>query len=108
MVNIKIIYMHQSCDVDPFVTGPPIKIPKFFSKPNPYTLSFKLIECPDGITFRALLKKLPSLDSAVLHLIRGRTAERISQDEDFPLCDGDILHITDHFSMTKRILEMVF
>ena len=32
MVNIKIIYMHQSCDVDPFVTGPPIKIPKFFSR----------------------------------------------------------------------------
>ncbi len=109
MLNIKIIYMHQSCDASLVIFRPPPPFNISFTKPTPYTLSFKVIECPEGSTFHTLLKKMPSLESTVLYVIRGNTAKYIRQYEgDFPLCDGDIIHITDHFSMAKRILEMVF
>ena len=72
---------------------------------NPvYTFSFEIIDCPDGSTLSALLKRLDvSPDSSEINFIRGYEAVQINSDDvDFPLCDEDILHITDNFSLVKR------
>lgn len=71
-----------------------------------YSSSFDIVECPDGSTFRTLLDKLDvSLASSEIHFIRGNEDVHINKgDVDFPLCDGDILHITDTFSLAKRFL----
>ena len=72
-----------------------------------YNFSFGVVECAEGSTFRALLEKLDvSLASSEIHFIRGHDAVPINKgDVDFPLCDEDIIHITDNFSLAKRFLS---
>ncbi len=114
MLNIKIICMHQYFESHGDVMTPlPLPFPLSIIKKRVesgkwtdpvYTFSFGVVECSEGTTFRALLDKIgASLEVQKIHFIRGHEAIPINKgDVDFPLCDEDMLHITDDFSLMKR------